>query len=339
MDKTKIYEALGIDYKIVTTDFASKLSGEKRLPNVVYLRQFTPYNITPFLFKHLSKEYDVVNINLLGRFYSDAALRYFAGKKTKIILTPHSVYHAARYKLIKRFFQRCVFPVLLKNIDALVTLTEYEKSIWNFQFKVPAEKIVVIPHYITIKQPARTEPSFRLPGKYLLYLGRNDINKRPDLLIQAFLQLHHPEYFLLLTLNESDVTRAIAVEAKKNDHIKFLGSVNEDYKHQLLQNAEAVVVPTIWEAFGYTAFEASYYAKPVLCSNIPVFNELLDARGVLFFDNTVESLKHALSMFFHLTEKEKIERGNFNRINIQRFAFSTSVQKYNELFAMLGFIL
>ena len=335
-DKTKIYDALGIDYKIITTDFNFPPKTGLRLPEVIYVKQYTPYNITPSLYKHMQGNYDVVNINLIGRFFSDAAIQYFSRRKTKIILTPHSFYHSERYSSIKRFVQSRVFPYLLKKIDMLVAFTEYEKTLWVSRYGVPPHRIVVIPHYIANNDLQKKEEATESREKYILYLGRNDVNKRPDMLLQSFLQLKQIELSLFLTLNENDLDPLLRAAVLSDKRIKLLGCVSDEYKNRLLQQADAVAVPTIWEAFGYVAFEASQYAKPLLCSNIPVFNELLDKKGVLFFDNTVESLAKTLYGYDQLTEEKKKKMGKHNQMNLRRFTFQESIRKYKTLFEILG---
>lgn len=334
MDKTKIYDALGIEYKIVATDFYNRLSGEGRLPNVVYLKQFTPYNITPALFKYLRNDYDVVSINLIGRFYSDVAIQYFSRTKTKIILTPHSFYHTDRYKVIKRLLQRQIFPYLLKQIDALITFTEYEKNEWMTHYNIPEEKIFVIPHYIETVDYQESKIENR-ETKYLLYVGRNDINKKFDVLIESFLQIHHSEYALYLTVNLADVRQDLQERVKNHPRIQLLGYVSEDQKQNLLMHAEAIVVPTSWEAFGYVAFEASRYAQPLLCSDIPVYRELLDGRGVIYFQNTVHSLTNALQKFVLLNKEEKQVMGAANFRRLSEFTFEKSTARYRALFERL----
>lgn len=332
-DKTKIYDALGIDYTIVTTDFYEHLSGNERLPNVVYLKQYTPYNITPLLFKHLHSKYDIVNINTIGRFYSDFAINHYSGSRTKIVLTPHSVYHSSKYKPIKRIMQKKIIPFLLKKVDMLVALTEYEKMIWVSEYGVSSDHVTVIPHYISA--PAHPIVEATANEKYFLYLGRNDKNKKPELLLKSYLQLHDTNFFLHMTLTPDDIDSRLYNVVKNNPRIKLLGFVNEAKKQELLQQAEAVVLPTTWEAFGYVAFEASQYSKPLLCSSLPVFHELLDGRGVIFFENNELSLTKALQTFLMLSSEKKKTMGIANHQNLSNYTFEQSKAKYQALFERL----
>lgn len=336
-DKTKIYNAFGINYKIITTDFYSKLSDQKRDSSIVYLKQFTPYNITPSLPQYLTDDYDVVNINLLGRYYSDYAIQHYSKTKTKIILAPHSFYHGNRYGSIKSFLEKWTFPYLLKKIDALIAFTEYEKAEWIYRYQIPAEKIFVIPHFVELGEHKVKERYDDL-GKYFLYLGRNDINKKSDLLIESFLRLKNNEHSLAMTLTLSDVRSNLRERVQQDKRILLLGYVEEAQKQELLAHADAVVFPTTWEAFGYVAFEASIYSKPLLCSDIPVFRELLDDRGVIYFQNTIDGLSGAFSTYLTLAEKSKKRIGAVNRRNVKKYSFETSVKLYKELFKRINLL-
>ena len=333
-DKTKIYEQLGINYKIITTNYYSQLNDEKRDPSVTYLKQYTPYNITPLIRKHLTNDYDFVNINLLGRYYSDYGILHYSKSKVKIILTPHSFYHGNNYRKIKSILEQMVFPVLLKKIDALVAFTEYEKREWMTRYQVPSEKIFVIPHYIEENKSLERKSDDR--GKYILYLGRNDINKKTELLIESFLCLENTQYSLYLTLNNSEISNDLQKKINSTNRIKLLGYVDEMEKRQLLAQAYAVVFPTTWEAFGYVAFEASLYSKPLVCSDIPIFRELLDDRGVIYCPNTQTGFVNGLKKIFSMDEETKKKMGEVNRNNVKQYSFESSLRLYKELFKYLG---
>ncbi len=336
-DKLMIYKALGLECTLITTDFSTeKRDAQLRALQPIRLRQFTPYNITPGLFFHL-KKYDIVSVNYLGRFFSDYAIYHYSRRPAKIILTPAFSFHSNRLAVAKRFFQKNVFPALLKRIDSLVAFTDFEKHYWMDTYDVAEKKIHVIPPYVDARESdqerkTKSEPSV----PYLLYLGRTSPNKKTDLLLNAFLGKWNLHYALYLTITAEDVQRKIREDVRADSRIKLLGYVTMQEKEELLRQCAGVICPTSWESFGYTAFEASRYAKPLVCSNIPVFREVLDGRGVLFFDNTEESMSNALLTFDQLVSKEKVERGEINHRNMKRFSFASCLQKYKTLLDSLS---
>jgi len=331
-DKTRIYDSLGIAYRIVTTDFNISGQEKNRLPNVVYMKQYTPYNITPSIVRHLRGEYDVVNINSIGRFFGDFAIRYFSKRGVKIILTPHSMYHTDRYAVAKRFLQTTIFPGLLERVHFLIAFSEYEKSLWVSKYGFDNERVVVIPHYVDEIILENTNNAFATDERYILYLGRNGGNKRPDLLVKAFLENKEIKSSLYLTVDKHSFEPSVVKAISNDKRIHCLGTVSEERKDQLLRNADAVAIPTEWEAFGYVAFEASQYSKPLLCSALPVFRELLDPKGTLFFENKISSVSAVLRHYERLDEKEIKTMGEVNHRNLSRYTFEQSTTKYRLLF-------
>lgn len=70
---------------------------------------------------------------------------------------------------------------------------------------------------------------------------------------------------------------------KLKSHISFLGHVPDDSFAELLHNAEAVVIPSLYEASSLTVYDSLNSGKQVLCSDIQVFREQC-GNDVIFFD-------------------------------------------------------
>ncbi|MBI2430176.1 MAG: glycosyltransferase family 4 protein [Ignavibacteriales bacterium] len=335
-DRLRIYRELGIQYKIISTDYDSKTNVGIRDPDVTYLKQYTPYNIIPSLHRYLDDDYDVVNINMIGRYYSDYAIQHFSRTKTKIILTPHSFYHTRKYHLIKRFVEKSLLPYLLKKIHALVVFTQQEKNAWMERYSIDGKKIFVIPHYIeTAIQPMEGQQWNNNGSNCIVYIGRARANKLTDLLLKTFCRLKEIDYSLVMTISESDISNDLLSEVRRDKRITLLGYVSEEQKLDLLKNTSGVIFPTSFEAFGYSAFEASTMAKPLLCSDIPVFRELLSPHGVLYFANNEKSLSETLIKFQNLGSDEKKNMGLTNYHHLAEYSYSKSLERYTDLFKSL----
>lgn len=333
-DRTKIYQQLSVDYTILSTNFSTEKSDVLRAGNnVTILSQYTPYNIVPNLKRYLTDEYDYISVNLLGRYYSDYAIRFYSKRKQKIILTPYFAYHTDRFPFIKSFFEKRLFPYLLDRIDALVVFSETEKRYWITMYHLDPQKIYIIPPYIK-EQPK--DVSYQERKKpFLLYLGRAGNNKKTDLLLQAFLQTKGHDVSLKLTIRPEDVNEGIRTLVLNDRRIELLGFVTESEKNKLLQGCDALVFPTSWESFGYVAFEASIFRRTLLCSDIPILHELLRSDGVIFFHNTIDDISKAIMRFSAISEQEKIFMGNSNYVNAKRFTFEASCLSYRKLFSTI----
>jgi glycosyltransferase involved in cell wall biosynthesis len=334
-ERTKIYERLSIEYFVLATSYSSgKKNATIENKNVKLLCQLTPYNIVPTLPFYLKDEYDVVSVNMLGRFFSDYAILHYRNRRQKLLLTPYFAYHTDRLWQFKKSIEKYLFPKLLKIVDALIVFSEYEKQFWIQHFGLNPEIIFVIPPYVENYDISIIDYVFqnRISDPYLLYVGRTGENKKTDLLLKAFVNSTQLKHNLYLTIRVDDVDPVIRECVQKDARIRFLGYVNEDEKNRYIKYSDGVVFPTSWESFGYVAFEASMWNKPLLCSNLPVLKELLSPEGVIWFENTVEDLTNVLNAFECLTIQERTEMGKANKNNLTKFSFECSVRQYEYMF-------
>ena len=85
-------------------------------------------------------------------------------------------------------------------------------------------------------------------------------------------------------------------ETKKDNRIEFVGFLNEQQVSQLLQSADVLLCPSLWEEpFGRVVLDAYKNAMPVICSNMGALPELVEdqiwhiAIGIrlIFFSNLI----------------------------------------------------
>jgi glycosyltransferase involved in cell wall biosynthesis len=195
---------------------------------------------------------------------------------------------------------------------------------------VPAVKLVRIPHYFENNYCSKDIVK-RSSKKYILYLGRYSPNKRLDLLIRAFCHIRELDYDLILTISSEDLPKDLNGIVKGNSRIKLVGYVEDLEKKELLANCEALILPSDYEAFGIVCFEASFFAKTILCSNLRILKEVLDENGVIYFQNNIDSIKDALLYFSKLSDKELEQKGLVNKANILKYSFNTVVELYKSI--------
>jgi len=117
------------------------------------------------------------------------------------------------------------------------------------------------------------------PGKYLAFLGRISMDKRPDWAIEIALRSGVP------------LKIAAKIEGKESQDyydqyikphvdgkfIEFVGEISEDEKSDFLGNALALVFPIDWlEPFGLVVIEALACGTPVLARPCGAIPELLE---------------------------------------------------------------
>lgn len=146
------------------------------------------------------------------------------------------------------------------------------------------------------------DTSFFTPNKkssvdpYFLVVSRLVPHKKIELAIQACLDLDQK---LIVVGSGRDMSRLKKIKQNTNNSkIVFMGQVSDKKLLTLYQNCQALICPQI-EDFGLTPIEAQACGKPVIALNQGGITETVinEKTGILFQDQTVESLKQAIIKF------------------------------------------
>lgn len=128
----------------------------------------------------------------------------------------------------------------------------------------------------------------------LLFVGRLDYAKGFDLLYSAFATLD-PDKFELIVIGESVLNDLKALPALPN--MTYLGWLPQERLADYYSNADVLVVPSRWEAFGLVVVEAATYGCPTLSSNTPGLVQLVTdgITGKIFDPQVPRSLETILT--------------------------------------------
>ena len=126
-----------------------------------------------------------------------------------------------------------------------------------------------------------------LPGAFTyLYFGRPGVSKGVEYLIDAaeIVRRERPDSRLVMILSrepERQYRRIVKRLAALGDHVILVDSVPRDELPSYLLGADAVVVPSLSEGFGYSAVEAASLGCRVIATSGHATEELL--RGIATF--------------------------------------------------------
>ncbi|MDO8638479.1 MAG: glycosyltransferase [Candidatus Daviesbacteria bacterium] len=145
-------------------------------------------------------------------------------------------------------------------------------------------------------------------GGYFLVVARLNKYKRVDLIVGACQKLELP----LKIVGTGSERKNLESRIKNQGNIEFLGQVNDELLVHLLAGCRALIVAGE-EDFGLTPLEAGVLGKPVIAfgSGGSLETVINGKTGILFEEQTVESLIAAIQKF------EKVE---FNSADVERNA-------------------
>ena len=214
---------------------------------------------------------------------------------------------------------RLVFPLVigtLRRVDykGAQGVDEYVANSEHIQRRIKQyyhrDSTVIYPPIITeslLKLP-------RNPQDYYLIIGRQVASKRLDVAVDAFNDLGLP---LKVAGAGEEIARQ---QPRGKDNIEFLGRVSDAERDALFAGAKALVFPPE-EDFGIVPLEAMAAGTPVIAYNSGGAPEyVIDGEnGVLFDEQTGESLANAVRRFEGMKFNEQKIRAQAQRLDVSVF--------------------
>ncbi|MEH2461014.1 glycosyltransferase family 4 protein [Nostoc sp.] len=121
---------------------------------------------------------------------------------------------------------------------------------------------------------------------YFLYLGRHNPHKNLERLITAFAALPNRQDYELWLAGPSDrrytpVLKAQVEKLSITHQVKFLDYIPESELPKIINQAIALVFPSLWEGFGLPVLEAMACGTPVITSNLSSLPEVAGDAAIL----------------------------------------------------------
>jgi glycosyltransferase involved in cell wall biosynthesis len=152
---------------------------------------------------------------------------------------------------------------------------------------------------------AATCKRYRLPERYLLYLGGFDVRKNVGALLAAYARAR-PGFTDSCSLVVAgrlpskdtpfapDPRRLAATLGLGEGPVRFAGFVEEGDKPALYRGATALVFPSTYEGFGLPPLEAMACGTPVVCSDTGSLREIVGEGGIVVVADDLGALSGAL---------------------------------------------
>lgn len=220
-------------------------------------------------------------VHLMGHWSVLNAQVYFAARRTG---KPYVVCPAGALPLfgrsgrLKRLYNFLVGRAIVRNASGWIAVTAAELPQFE-QYGVPASRVTVIPNGASAEDfPAADIAEFRrrhgLPAEapVILFMGRLNPIKGPDLLLQAFLAIRRdfPSHHLVFAGPDGGMLAGLRTEVERagaQDAVHFLGYVGGADKAAAYRMASLLVVPSRQEAMSIVAVEAGICGVPVLLTD------------------------------------------------------------------------
>jgi glycosyltransferase involved in cell wall biosynthesis len=221
-----------------------------------------------------------------------------------------------RYKLksgLKNKLRTGIFARNAKSADRIFTISECSKNdiikVWN----IPSEKIEVVGAAVDTvcfyrrdnNEIIKVRKRYKLPEKFLLYVGGIDIRKNVPMMFRALRIAvdKHPNIELVMAgkyekMSEYDELVSLMENLHLNKNIKFIGYVPDIDLPAIYSGSQGLVFPSLYEGFGLPILESLGCGRPVIASRKSAIPEAAGDLALYCDVENVESLSDAISSFW-----------------------------------------
>lgn len=296
------------------------------------------------LIRRLVRDCDV--IHMMSHWAAINALVYVAARlfRKPYVLCPAGALRIyGRSRALKRLYHVLVGRSMVRNADAIIAVVKEE---------IPdivaaggdARRIVVIPNAIVPEDySARDDSGFRSrhdlgDAPFLMFLGRLNSIKGPDLLIEAFCNAidalgEHHLVFAGLDEGQWSVVRDVATRRGVGDRVHYVGLIGAEEKSMALNAAEFLAIPSRAEAMSIVVLEAAAAGIPVLITDQCGFNDVEVIGGGVVVPATIEGLEAGLRAMMRRRDRFGAMGQRLRQYAIEGYSWSAMVERYRTLFS------
>jgi len=238
-----------------------------------------------------------------------------------------------KFSPLTAYFRYYVPPVLEQAQHIICNSQSTARDITDFYHISPAKVTpILLAHDANHFRPHKVEMKQR---PYFLYLGRQDPYKNLHRLITAFAKLPNCEDYELWLVGAVDkrYTPQLQLQVAQLGiipQVKFLNYVPYRDLPQIINQATALVFPSLWEGFGFPVLEAMACGTPVITSNLSSLPEVAGDAAILINPYSIGEITEAMDVI--ATDIQICDRLSLAGINrAKQFSWSKTGEATTEI--------
>lgn len=300
------------------------------------------------LIKNLVEKADVVQ--LMSHWTLINVLVYRAVKqfeKPYVVCPAGALPIFGRSRGLKKLYNYIIGGEIIRHANACIAISPNEIDHFKSYGVLPG-KVSVIPNGVNPGDfPESDGEIFRVRhgignAPLILFMGRLNIIKGPDMLLEAFHRCNQDgrlkEHHLVFTGPDGGMLPGLkrtVSECGLSGRVHFTGHISGDEKSDAYHAADFLVIPSRQEAMSIVVLEAGITGTPALITDQCGFDDVASVEGGMVVEASVKGLKRGLLAMTGNSEKLNIMGQNLEKFIREHFLWDYVVNKYLELFSRI----
>lgn len=255
------------------------------------------------------------------------------GISTPSVVTIHDVKYLRHPEFfpnrsrLKREYMKWIFQSSLRRANKVITVSKATKNDLCEMFSINREKVCVVHHGVhsISKNHHNTDQDFFvaycIKKPILLFVGERRPHKNLLRLIDAFhsvIKTVGRELQLVIvgkSYKDYDAPERAIAERGLDQQVILMDYLEDEFLEILYRNAEMLILPSLYEGFGFPILEAMKFDLPVIGANTSSIPEILGNTGLLVDPlNPEEIAEKIISLLTSQRLREKLIRLGRERV-------------------------
>lgn len=327
--------------------------------NVMYIMKSYIHSFESKIIFHLNYSFEYHLIGLMKEWYPSCSVLYTIHYQDWCFLLKgntsyyKSIIHSDKTKLEDNQ-EKKIFELynqekkLFEAVDRVICLSEYTYKLLQSEYDLVISKMAlicnsIVDQYVPVcpedKDNQKLKWGFGKNEKIILFVGRLDEIKRPDILIEAFKKFQNENlYSRLLIVGEGDFSYYINKCSDCWGKISFLGKLQKEKLFAIYRIADVGVLPSMHEQCSYVAIEMMMLGIPLIVSTSTGLREMVSEKcnklKVKEIGHTVDissdELKDLLFEYLNNPELSNLSRSNY----LNKYEFSIWKNKMLQMYGL-----
>lgn len=257
--------------------------------------------------------FNILHLHLTKPLLYAFFLKLFYFPDIKIIYHEHGLLMAGDHSGKRPFWYVTFLNIFGTKVDKFIAISKAIENLLIKETRIPKEKVVLLYNFINLKKFNRKKVAWDIKkekeklgikkddfvigfaGRLIERKGWKEFIESAKILCRKF-----PNFKFLIVGNGTDRVKVIdyITQSELSKNILYLGHVSNMMGFYSL--LDCFVVPSHWEPQGLTVMEAQAMEIPIIASNVPALNEIVEHKknGLIFKTGDAADLAEQIKHIF-----------------------------------------